>query len=236
MDIHNRFKELIWYKKSKDLPVIVVGVGGIGSWLTMGLSRIGCEITVFDDDVLEEHNQGGQFYSHSVMNTPKVEALQSIIKDFSNVYIHYKKEKFTEESSVAPVMFSAVDNMAARKTIFNRWCELVIALKDQPEELKNCLFIDGRMLAENLQIYTVTPSEIEQYKTTLFEDTEVQEQPCSAKATSHCGMLIGSLMTSIFTNWLTNLIVDIKVVPFCTTFDIPLLELNDVPLKEFENE
>ena len=87
MDIHNRFKEIMWYDRSKDLVVGVVGVGGIGSWLTFALARIGCKPFVFDDDILEVHNQGGQLYGTSHMGMTKVSALHKIVEDFSETFL-----------------------------------------------------------------------------------------------------------------------------------------------------
>jgi len=235
MEIHNRFKDLGWYAKSKGLEVGVVGVGGIGSWLTFLLARIGCNPFVFDDDILERHNQGGQLYGTSHMGKKKVVALAEIIKDFSETRLTIEDSRYTSESITGNIMFSAVDNMEARSIIFERWCTLVAFNKEHsPEDYKEMLFMDGRMLAENLQIFAVTPDKIDEYRKFIFPDSDIGEQPCSAKATSHCGSLIASLMVSIFTNWLTNLKVNIREVPFSTSFNIPLFELE--PIQEFDNE
>ena len=47
----------------KDVPVVVVGVGGIGSGVLMGLAKMGVSnITVYEDDLIERHNIPNQFY------------------------------------------------------------------------------------------------------------------------------------------------------------------------------
>jgi len=222
MAVRDRFKDLEWFSTVSTQTVGVVGAGGIGSWLTMLLARAGCnDIFVFDYDILEEHNIGGQMYPVSTVGQTKLKALQSIVKDFSGLNLSTYVEKYVPTSITNEIMFSAVDNMAARKVIFERWVELFESTKN-----KNMLFIDGRMLAENLQIYVVTPDRIEDYKATLFEDSEVEEQPCTAKATSHCGALIGSLMVSAYTNWANNLTQDIRVVPFSISINLPLMDFS----------
>lgn len=84
------------------------------------------------------------------------------------------------------------------------------------------------MLAESFQIFAVLPGTEDRYRETLFEDSEVQDQPCSAKATSHCGAMISSMMVGILTNYLSNVAtnMNIREVPFKTTFEIPLLTFN----------
>lgn len=222
MATQDRFKDLEWFNTVSTQTVGVVGAGGIGSWLTMLLARAGCnEIFIFDFDTLEEHNIGGQMYPVSTVGQTKLKALASIIKVFSGLNLSTYVEKYVPTSITNEIMFSAVDNMAARKVIFERWVELYNHTQN-----KNMLFIDGRMLAENLQIYVVTPDKIEEYKATLFEDSEVEEQPCTAKATSHCGALIGALMVSAYTNWANNLTQDIRVVPFSISVNLPLFEFS----------
>lgn len=222
--IQNRFKDLPWFEEverlnTEEIEIGIVGAGGIGSWTTFMLARLGSKIFVYDDDILEEHNIGGQLYGISHVGQPKVNALQTIVKDFCDNNLSVFNELYTEEKPTSNIMISAVDNMAARKIIFEKWVELYKATEDE-----NMLFIDGRMLAENMQVYAVTPSRIEAYRETLFDDEEIQEQPCSAKATSHCGAMIATIITQLLTNWLTNQKVDIREVPFNVTYDIPLLE------------
>ena len=75
--------------------------------------------------------------------------------------------------------------MQARKDMFASWCEYVEEWKRslETEELEGPLidsykttpiFIDGRLTAEQLTIFCVTPDKIEDYKEHLFDDSEVE--------------------------------------------------------------
>jgi hypothetical protein len=110
--------------------------------------------------------------------------------------------------------------MKARKLMFEAW-------KRNPEKE---LFIDGRMLMEQGMIFCVTPDKIDAYEQHLFEDSEVLDQPCSAKATSHSGAIIAGLMVSAYTNYLTNmkLGVDVRDVPFKFDYMLQLMLFENV--------
>ena len=62
---------------------------------------------------------------------------------------------------------------------------------------------------ENFQIFSITGDNfvaIEDYeKNHLFSDSEVLEQQCSLKQTSHMAGMIGSLITGNFVNYCNNL-------------------------------
>ena len=88
----DRFKDAPWFPK-EDTFVLVGGAGGIGSWTSLLLSRAGFKPIVYDFDTLEEGNLAGQLYPKSLINKPKVDALQSIIRDFSDDEILVFNEK-----------------------------------------------------------------------------------------------------------------------------------------------
>jgi len=212
---HVRFSDLPWYDPNHD--IIVGGVGGIGSWLSMLLGRAGYSLHLFDDDIIDETNMAGQLYKTSSIGSNKAEVIRDSINEYSNNFSD-TYGRYTSESEASPIMFSCFDNMEARKTMFNNW-----AAQDD-----RSIFIDGRMIAEAMQIFAVLPGNEEKYIETLFDDNEVQEQPCSAKATSHTGAIIGGFMMSILSNHMSNINLDLEFreVPFKTTFEIPLLTFN----------
>lgn len=236
----SRFKDAPWFPK-EETNVIIGGAGGIGSWLTLMLSRAGFFPIVYDFDILEEHNLAGQLYTKSDAEAMvlKVDALKGLCKQFADTDITVMNERYTKDSMSHHYVFSAFDNMQARKDMFNAWCEYVEEWEDfkkiaDATHVPNIpnnepIFIDGRLTAEQMQIFCVTPDKIEEYKKHLFDDTEVQDAPCTMKQTSHSAAMIASHMTGFFTNHMTNNAEKDKVrnVPFLWEYFIPINYINE---------
>ena len=216
--IRGRFKDAPWYIKDDSVEVIIGGAGGIGSWLSFLIARAGFQVTLYDFDQIEIHNMGGQLFNIDQVGTYKVDAIAQLISKFSSVDINVIKEKYVEESFAHLYMFSAFDNMEARKVMFNNW-------KVVAEQNPTSIFIDGRLLMEQMQIFCVTPETAEEYeKEHLFNDSEVPDENCTMKQTSHSASLIASLMVGFFTNHITNVLQESKgrQVPFLHEYFIPI--------------
>lgn len=211
-----RFSDAPWYKPG--IPIIIGGAGGIGSWLAMSLARQECELYVYDYDTIDETNMGGQHFTSNDIDKPKVQAVVEQARAYSrNLNVHPMNERYTKDTLSNPIVFSAFDNMEARKIMFENWLEN----NSDPESI----FIDGRLLAESFKVFAVTPKNAKKYKDYLWDDTEIPDVECSYKATTHCSMLIAGMMTSIFNNHMTNIILDCNVreVPFLTEVELPLM-------------
>lgn len=214
----DRFKDAPWFPQRDEL-VMIGGAGGIGSWLAFFLTRAGFKPTIYDFDIIEEHNVGGQLFRNSDVGLPKVSALYNIIKEFCGNEINTVNQRIDENSPTHYFMFSAFDNMKARKDLFEVW----------KKSIPNCpvtpIFIDGRLTMEQLQIFCVTPDRIEEYEQNhLFDDSEVEDAPCTMKQTSHSAAMIASHMVGSFTNHITNIYEReiIRDVPFYYEFFIPV--------------
>jgi len=109
-----RFKSLPWFKEDTNETIIIGGAGGIGSWLTIMLARAGFLCHVYDYDVIEEHNIGGQFFRLNDVDSTKVQALHTIVRDFTGEQVFTFNDKFTSESPYHMFMMSAFDNMEAK--------------------------------------------------------------------------------------------------------------------------
>ena len=183
----DRFKDLPWFRPDLDrVNVIIGGAGGIGSWLTLLLARMGANTYIYDFDTVSATNIGGQLFSNDSIGETKVTALKRTVQQYSGSYTNAFFEKYTEESLRSIYMFSAFDNMEARRIMFNRW-------KSQDPE--KGIFIDGRLIAESLQIFCVTKDNMDIYEQEyLFSDSEVEDAPCTMKQTSHSAAMIASHM------------------------------------------
>jgi hypothetical protein len=211
-----RFKDAAWFPRDRAIQVQIGGAGGIGSWLAFFLSRIGYAVAQYDFDTVEEHNLGGQLFAAGHIGNTKVHAVHSVVNRYSgNIMYSGFNERITDGTPAFLICFSAFDNMLARTTMFNNWLKAVKDYNEAEnyEEEVIPIFIDGRLEAEQLQIFTCvySPQEdvfnenVTRYTDTLFLDVEgADEPPCTMKQTSHTAALIASKMTCIFTNHVAN--------------------------------
>lgn len=211
-----RFSEAYFFNPGE--RVVVLGVGGIGSWLALNLARLDCILELYDMDTVSEVNIAGQMYGSSDVGDLKVEAVRSNIMSFcdieyDNIILYEKYTK--EEGSINPIMFSCFDNMEARKIAFENWAS------DENREL----FIDGRMAMVTGEVYCVTKGKEDEYRQTLFNDSEVEEAACTMKASTFSAMTIAGIMTGLFCNYIgLRKDPDLPVsLPFKTTYNYPLM-------------
>lgn len=218
----SRFHDAMWFDKFGKQHVLVLGCGGIGSWVAFILSRIGCAVTVFDMDLIETHNLGGQMFGTANIGQYKTEAIVNICAQFSGMGLMMTEGAYDEQSYASQVMVSAFDNMKSRKLAFDKWVKHVETLSEPAQ--KQSIFMDGRLLAEDYQVYAVTIDKKEEFIKTLFdvEDIEVEKVMCTLKSTTHCSMMIASEIVAVMTNFFSNVAVgyEARVVPFSITKSI----------------
>ncbi len=215
---HDRFKDAPWFNREQK-TVMVGGAGGISSWLSLLLVRAGFDVMIFDYDTIEEHNLGGQLYQRDQIEMKKVFALKNTINQFSSGLVIAIDQKIELGMNSMDFVLCGFDNMKARKDMFLNW------KKDLPKYKSPPIFIDGRLEAEMLQIFCVTPDNMDLYESEqLFEDSEVEPAPCTFKQTSHAAAMIGAHMTGFLTNHVTNINEGEKVrdVPYFYEYFIPL--------------
>lgn len=207
--------------------IMMIGAGGIGSWTCLSLSRIMHEIVIIDGDSVDQTNvQGGQMYRTKDVDKTKVGAVTEICREFGCINeIMPIPEMYTTAMGMADICITGLDNMAARKQIFETWKHHVIVSKN-PEK---CLFIDGRMAGELCEVFILQgdkPEQLDEYETWLFDDAEIEELDCTMKQTTFVAMAIASFITSSLCNWLANnkLGMEFKEVPFHQRFYGPMLE------------
>ena len=206
---YNRFKGADWFEIVQEQNVILAGLGGIGSWVSLFLSRLGPKtLSLYDDDRFEEHNLSGQAFRIASLGRSKVEEAVSIATDFSNYNMSYAFDsKYTESSSTSKIMICGFDNMGARKLFYNKWKESIIQ-----EESHEYLFIDGRLTADMFQLFCIQGNDAyaqDEYEMNwLFGDEEADDTDCTFRQTSHIAAMLGTYITTYFTNFCSNLSPD----------------------------
>lgn len=220
-----RFSSAIWYEAIQSKTISLAGVGGIGSWTALLLARLRpLALFIYDPDTVDTTNISGQLYSSADIDKPKVQAMNNMAHNFANYYAIYAlEERFTEHCTPSDIMICGFDNMEARAVFFRAWKTHVEA---KPEnERANCLFIDGRLAAEEFQVLCIKGDDtynINRYETEfLFSDEEAEETICSYKQTSFMANMIASVMVNLFVNFVANQcnpIID-RDLPFFTTYN-----------------
>lgn len=219
-----RFSSADWFEKIRNQDVILAGLGGIGSWCALLLSRLDIRyLTLFDDDVVDSVNLAGQFYKKSQIKQLKASVISAAVREYSNYYnCNVYKNKFNSSSSASEIMICGFDNMEARKIFYRRWS---VYLDQYPSKAKESLFIDGRLSADTFQVLCIKGDDTYNRKRYeekfLFDDSEADETICSFKQTSFMANMIASYMVNLFVNFISNLSnPDIeKSIPFFTEFD-----------------
>jgi len=176
-----------------ELPAVtVIGAGGIGSFTLLALAKMGVtELTVFDADRVEEHNLPNQLYSITDIGLPKVEAARSLGAMFSDANVYGIMGNVTKELDYKfeGVVVSGVDSMASRKEIWSK-----VKMKGAVQ-----LYVDARMGAEVARIHSINPCDpdhIKWYESTLYDDKDAIEEPCTSRAIIYNGFMIAALIAS----------------------------------------
>jgi len=228
----SRFSGADWFTIARQQIITILGVGGIGSWASFLVSRVKPKcIYLYDDDIVEMANLSGQLYGVDSIYKLKVNAIAHFIKNNSNYFDLFGiPARVDTTTNLGDIVICGFDNMEARQIAFNNWLNHISTHKT-PQERKYCLFIDGRMAAESIQVFCMTGEDdyyIEKYKSEwLFNDSEADATVCSYKQTSYCAAIIGGIITNLFINFCTNLGEPIipRSLPFLTTYEADTMYL-----------
>jgi molybdopterin/thiamine biosynthesis adenylyltransferase len=162
-------------EKFASAPMNVIGCGAIGSKVCLSLAKLGVKnLNVFDMDVVAEHNIANQAFSLKHIGMDKVAAVADICKEATGLNVSANKEFVDENTSLRGIIFASVDTMKGRKAILE-------AIK---YKLTCPLFIDTRMGADIMRIYTIDPNnstEVDAYEETLCADEDAEESYCGSK-------------------------------------------------------
>lgn len=222
-DVTSRFSGASWYDKIRTKIILLAGLGGIGSYVAFLLSRMHpFKIVMYDDDKVEIANMSGQLYCMENVGEYKVNAIYNTMKRYSNFYnANALRERITNGTPARDIMICGFDNMEARKTFYRVWKTHVRYSNDKDK----CLFIDGRLAAEEFQVFAIKGDDERAMgiyeEEWLFDDSEAEETLCSYKQTTFMANMIGSVMVNLFVNFVANECDPVfpRDVPFLTTYD-----------------
>lgn len=220
----SRFSGAVWYEAIQKKIIVLAGIGGIGSYCAFLLGRLKPEsLFIYDPDIVEAVNMSGQLYGRDDIGSPKVASLSRMVSRYADYNrIVAFQERFTTESEPADIMICGFDNMEARKIFYRKW--FIHVHSKSEEEKKNCLFIDGRLAAEEFQVFAIQGDDRRAqhaYESKwLFSDHQAEETVCSYKQTTFMANMIASVMVNVFVNFVANECNPLvpRDVPFMTSY------------------
>lgn len=160
--------------------VHIIGCGAIGSTIAEMLARLGvAELSIYDFDVVSEHNITNQMYRTTDIGKTKCEAISSILKDINpDIEVHTFEKGWTENTKLSGIVFLAVDNIETRKAIVqtNKYNPYIKAMFDVRMRLTDAQHFAASWTTENIDRF---------FKTMDFTHEEAQANaPVSACGTS----------------------------------------------------
>ena len=181
---------------------------------------------IYDNDIVEAVNMSGQLYGQADVGNYKSMALATMIGNYANYNnIVALNDRFEADSEATDIMICGFDNMAARSTFYEKWKQKVLSYPAGSDNRKKCLFIDGRLAAEEFQVLSIQGDDergmVEYENKWLFSDSEAEETICSYKQTTFMANMIASVMVNVFVNFVANFcspIID-RDVPFFISYD-----------------
>lgn len=204
-DTESRFSGASWFARMQGTNISIIGQGGIGSWATLIVSRLGVDhITTYDGDTVESVNMAGQMFGRRDIGSSKVSAVYHRVADLCDrAYVNSRPHNFAPSDFLEEVTIGALDNMEARKQVYNKWKHLHCGKN-------SALFIDGRLSADELQIFAIRGDQRDRMKIYedkwLFDQSEGEHTQCSFKQTTYMATMIGSLIANVLVNHTANMV------------------------------
>lgn len=207
-DSTSRFSGTEWYDAIQQSRIILAGIGGIGSNVAYQIARMNpTALILYDDDFVETANMSGQMFSRDDVGKSKVEAVCTMLRKYTPMTSPLGlQKKFDRTVETGDIMICGFDNMDARYVFFTSWLKHVKSLTF--ERQRKCLFIDGRLSIDTLQVFAIAGDDeynIERYREEfLFPQYQADETVCSMKQTTYLACMIGSVIVNLFTNFIAN--------------------------------
>ena len=178
-----------FFQPEKDTARIhIIGCGSVGSTVAENLARCGItRMTLYDFDVVEEHNIVNQMFRQQDVGKPKVEALRDILQEINPEIVNSLELKPAgwNGEMLSGYIFLAVDSIELRKKIVEKHMTnpFVKAVFDIRTGLT-----DAQHYAADWKDYDMKHGLLE---TMDFTDAQAEE----AEPVSACGITLGVATT-----------------------------------------
>lgn len=196
--------------KHKNIPIDIIGLGAVGSYLSWIIHKVGMEnVTLWDHDSIGEHNIANQCFLTSHIGQNKVEAVRDMTVMGSGITpkTHVKKVSKGESFTFGKIVFLLVDSMKSRKEIWENFLKFKLTTE---------LVIEVRMDVDICRIYTINPSSqrhIDKWEKTLYTDQEAVVSLCgSSESVVTMAVMTATMAVGQMIKWLKGGDVENEVI------------------------
>lgn len=193
-----RFKGAEWFENARSKTITCIGLGGIGAWAAMLVSRFNPRsMYLYDLDFVEGVNISGQFYKVTQINQEKSFCTRDNIAEFSDYKnaFAYTADATLIDFNKSDVFVLGLDSMRARRGVMDK---IYYINKDS---LTDSWVIEGRLSMRTLQVFCfkIGSKDHDLYQRKfMFSDEEADATVCSMKQTSFMANMIGSVMSNVY--------------------------------------
>ena len=182
-------------------PCHIIGAGATGSRVFAALVELGMkQISVYDDDIIEEHNLANQIYTGHDVGLAKVEGCMKFVQRKLGIgetaaipaEFRFIQRKVTDaylasgESMQGGIVFILTDTMESRRIIFDALESRCRRASTSPgmASAAPLLIIETRMGSTHGSIFTINPFDVaacKEWRSTLVDDTDpnnIELSPC----------------------------------------------------------
>ncbi|MBI4438144.1 ThiF family adenylyltransferase [Candidatus Uhrbacteria bacterium] len=177
--------------------VDVIGVGALGSRLTLELARLGIDgIHVWDPDTVSDVNLGNQAFAKQDVGVKKVHALARLVKEHTGAALVTHEEACQGEQELGEVIFLMTDSLASRREVFQAAIRFNLTTKR---------LIEARLGIDQGRAYSLDPNqgtEVEAYARTLNGVAKAAVNSCGSPISvgATAGTAV-SIATWMFIRW-----------------------------------
>ncbi len=171
-------------------PVHLIGCGAVGSAAALALAKMGVQnVTLYDFDIIEEHNISNQMFSISDVGKLKTEALQNLVLDNTGIKYDIVSERIKRGRKFNGIVMVLTDSMTSRKDIY----------RTQKNNYQCVGILETRQGIWDSRVYYVNPNEPSHAKPYSESLGDVKKIDAMPEITSACGSRDDIYPTSVFT-------------------------------------
>lgn len=149
-------------RKLKEANVMVVGLGGVGSFAAEFLARAGVgHMTIVDGDTVDITNINRQLPAlHSTIGKPKVQVVGDRLLDINPELELTRIEEFVSPERAHEIVTSAYDYVLDCIDSISPKINLILAAKRKKVKVISCMGAGGKMVANKVVIKDISKTDV----------------------------------------------------------------------------